>query len=137
MNNNTEKIKEYLVHRWQGTSVRFAYIFGSSIVGHGWKTVKDIDIAVWLSPGYKLEEGERLREELEKYMDVPIDVVVVNEAPLMLQYEVLRNGRLIYCSDHTERVEREVKILLAYYDLELTRKHLASEITRMIEEGSF
>ena len=137
MSTYSDIIQNYLASTWRGPSVVFAYLFGSTVTGQGWKTVKDVDVAVWFRPDYKLEEGERLREELAKHLGTPVDIVVLNEAPPLLRYEILRNGRLIFCSDEDERIEREVRMLLEYYDLEPMRTRMESDLKKMIREGRF
>lgn len=131
------RLKDYFTQQWRGPELRTAYLFGSTVTGHGWKTIQDIDVAVVFAAGYRLEDGERLREELEQSLDTAVDVVVLNESPPLLWYEVLRNGRLVWCADENERVEREVQSLMQYYDLDPQRQRLAKDIRTMIQEGAF
>lgn len=131
------RLKDYLSREWRGPGVRTAYIFGSTVTGHGWKAAQDLDVAVVFAAGYRLEDGERLREELERSLGTPVDVVVLNEVSPLLWYEVLRNGQLIWCADDDERVEREVRSLKQYYDLEPQRRRLAIDIQTLIREGMF
>jgi predicted nucleotidyltransferase len=130
-------LKEFLSRQWRGSELRMAYLFGSTATGHGWKTLQDIDVAVVFAAGYSLEDGERLSEELGRLFERKVDVVVLNEAPAALWYEVLCTGRLILSADESERVEREVRSLMQYYDLEPQRERLANDIRRMIREGAF
>lgn len=131
------RLKEYLTQQWRGPELRTAYLFGSTATGHGWKTIQDVDVAVVFAAGYRLENGERLKEELERLLDSAVDVVVLNESPPLLWYEVLLNGQLIWCADESERVEHEVRSLMQYYDLEPQRQRLANDIRTMIQEGLF
>ncbi len=131
------RLKDYLTQQWKGPELRTAYLFGSTAIGHGWKTIQDVDVAVVFAAGYRLEDGERLREELEQLLGKAVDVVVLNESPPLLWYEVLRNGRLIWCADESERVEHEVRSLIQYYDLEPQRQRLANDVRKMIQEGVF
>ena len=131
------RLKGYLTQQWRGPELRTAYLFGSTAIGRGWKTIQDVDVAVVFAAGYRLEDGERLSEELARSLEMAVDVVVLNESPPLLWYEVLVNGRLIWCADESERVEHEVRSLIQYYDLEPQRQRLANDVRKMIQEGVF
>lgn len=109
--------------------VLFAYLFGSFT---DQLSVHDMDIGVYTaeadkktSTGYALD----LAEELSSGLKLPVDVRVINFAPLPFCYHVIR-GKLLFERDETARsvfVERTVR---RYLDIEpLLRKGLKEAFT--------
>lgn len=97
-----------------------AYLFGSLAQGRAHPR-SDIDVAVLLA-AMDLEAAFhrrlRLMEDLRPYADREVDVVVLNIAPPLLQYQVLKHGRLLYERDRSARVNFEVRVGKVYADLQ-------------------
>jgi predicted nucleotidyltransferase len=64
----------------------------------------------------------------------PVDVVILNRAPLVLRNQVLKYGRLIYERDHHQRVAFEVQSRFAYFDFKPVLDLLHSTLLRQIQE---
>lgn len=79
------------------TEILFAYLFGSFSEG---LPFHDIDVGVYLA-GEKLTSSEVLKYEtktaveIEASVGLPVDVKVLNSAPLPLRYHVSR-GQLLF-----------------------------------------
>lgn len=78
--------------------IGFAYLHGSALDS---ETVHDIDVGLYVRKpederraGYEAELASRL----SAIARIPVDVRVLNEAPLAFVYHVLR-GRLLVCRD--------------------------------------
>jgi len=89
----TQTLRERLQEREE---VRFAYLFGSFVL-HG--SFEDIDVAVYVAPEALQEKDSltlafELADALEQAVRLPVDVVVLNTAPLSLQFEAAQ-GRLL------------------------------------------
>jgi len=54
---------------------------------------------------------------LERLLGKPVDLVILNRAPLDLIHRVLRDGVLVYESDSPSRIRFEVQARSAYFDL--------------------
>lgn len=91
--------------------VRFAYLFGSFLLEGSFE---DVDVAVYLQPD-ALEENDLLKvtfdlaDRLERAVHLPVDVQILNTAPLALRFEALRGEQLIArcweeCADFVECV---------------------------------
>ncbi|MGH7332324.1 MAG: type VII toxin-antitoxin system MntA family adenylyltransferase antitoxin [Candidatus Rokuibacteriota bacterium] len=85
-------------------AVLFAYLFGSFADG---RAFEDVDVAVFLNPTHRhaldpLSVQLDLSARLEKAIALPVDVILLNEAPLGLQAAALR-GRLLHSRDEAER----------------------------------
>lgn len=78
--------------------VGFAYLYGSFL---DTETVHDIDVGLYLrepmtKPGVAI--ASEVSARLTAMTGLPVDVRVLNEAPLSFLYHVLR-GRLLVCRD--------------------------------------
>ncbi|MEA2089537.1 MAG: nucleotidyltransferase domain-containing protein [Thermoproteota archaeon] len=95
-----------------------AYLFGSVAKGAAGR-LSDVDVAVFLSKGYDLTLDYRLylMGELAAIIGRKTDVVVLNEAPPLLRYEVIKCGKILYCKDEYHRVAFEERTLDEYLDM--------------------
>ena len=112
-------------------------LFGSRAKGNP-HAESDCDVAVKAGESFPLEESERLRwetaleEELAVVLAVPegLDLVVLNEAPSLLAYEVARSGRPLYERDSLVFRRFQSSAYLRYFDderLYLKRKAYLKE----------
>ncbi|WP_292410872.1 MULTISPECIES: type VII toxin-antitoxin system MntA family adenylyltransferase antitoxin [unclassified Methanoculleus] len=86
--------------------ILFAYLYGSLL--HG--TFRDIDIGVFLrdessGAAVSLRYETALEQELENSTGVPIDVRVLNVAPLPFAYSVLQTGEVLVSRDEQARCD--------------------------------
>ena len=121
-------------------SVILAYLFGSTTRGDAGR-LSDVDIGVLLDE--KLSEKERFDLELKLTGEIAIlikknkiDLIVLNEAPLLLAYNIIKSG-IILKSDETERVKFESKTLSMYMDEKYYIKRHTEETLRRIAEVGF
>jgi predicted nucleotidyltransferase len=128
------RLKEFFAQR---PEVVAAYLFGSWAKG---KAVpgSDMDIAALLEPGFDLQEHflyriERM-VELEMHCRRPVDLVILNQAPLVLRNQVLKYGRLVYEADHRQRIAFEVQSRQAYYDFKPTLTLLHRSLVQQTRE---
>ena len=100
------------------------YLYGSR--ARGTATARsDVDLAVLYStPPPSSLEGQPfdIEAELERGLGVPVEIVVLNEAPVDLVHRVLRDGILLLDRDRSRRIRFEVKARNEYFDLQ---PHLA------------
>lgn len=85
--------------------ITFAYAFGS-FIDHD--VFGDVDVAVFVdetrrSPAGHLDAQMKLASCLEREHRLPMDVVILNDAPLGLRMAALR-GRLIFSRDEARRL---------------------------------
>lgn len=79
--------------------VDLVYLFGSSAKGRS--PARDADIAVLLRPApprglAELRLRARLEEDMKAFADAPVDLVILNSAPVALRQQVLKYGRLLF-----------------------------------------
>lgn len=102
------------------TDVSAVYLFGSTARGEA-RPDSDVDIAVLfdVAPRSALD-GPRfvLEGELERALRRPVDLVVLNDAPVDLRIRVLRDGELLIDRNPVTRVAYEVRTRNEAFDLE-------------------
>lgn len=92
---------------FDGTPVRFAYLFGSQARGDAGPG-SDVDVAVHLGAApATLDLRLDLLRRIARHTGVEADLVVLDDAPLRLVERVLREGRLLYSTDEPARVDYE------------------------------
>lgn len=97
-----------------------AYLFGSVARGEV-RASSDIDVAVLFrkTPPPTLDglgASLRIQDDAEAKLGQPVDVVVLNTAPLDLIHRVLRDGVILIDRDSIQRVRFEARSCLAYLD---------------------
>jgi predicted nucleotidyltransferase len=84
----------------------------------------------------RFERRLRLMGEVEDALARrPADVVVLNDAPPLLTYQALREGRLIFERDRAARVEFEVRAGQIYTDLIPMRRFFQEALFHEIKES--
>jgi predicted nucleotidyltransferase len=115
-----------------------AYLFGSRAKGKE-RAASDVDVALLVDEGSAPESTPAYRLEqimaLEDICGRPADVVILNDAPLVLRHQILKYGRLIYERDHRRRVDFEVQSLQAYFDFKPILDRLNQRLLQDIKEG--
>ena len=104
-----------------------AYIFGSFI---SLETFSDIDLGVII----EMDQSRSLSFELdlegalERLVKYPVDVRVLNQAPLSFSQNVFRNGRVIIDKNPNLRADFETRILKEYFEIAPFLKRYLQEV---------
>lgn len=109
-------------------NVVFAYIFGSFVTE---ECFQDIDVGIYApeAPGTSpLTLELKLEAELEAALRMPVDVRVINGAPLTFVYNVIKSGEVVVDRDATKRDDYEGLICKEYFDFQYLRKEYLREI---------
>jgi hypothetical protein len=113
--------REALPHRLreqleQEPGVLVAYLYGSVLESD---RVHDVDVGLFLDDTAVLRQAtiaDRLSASLTAAVGLPVDVRVLNEAPLSFLYHVLR-GRLLLCRDEAFLTDMLENVARRYLDL--------------------
>ena len=95
--------------------VRLVYLFGSSAAPHT-SEVRDVDMAVLTDPPLTLDELLRLRADVIAEARVPIDLVALNDAPVVLAREVADGGRCLYARSPDDETAFVTHARARYWD---------------------
>jgi predicted nucleotidyltransferase len=121
-------IKEVMERDWE---VLFAYLYGSSVYDDE-VFRNDMDVAVYLRTldmmGYLKKEEELTAALVTSLNNDRIDLRILNVAPFLLQYNVIKEGIAIFVRDEPERVGFEIKVMNRFFEL---KPHL-DEYRRML-----
>ena len=131
-------IKKFCQHH---PEIEFIYLFGS----HGRRKhgpLSDIDLAVYLgnstSPDSYFQTSADLMGEFSHLLQTnEVDVVILNRAPLSLQYQVVFEGRLLYERRRLQRILFETKVIDLFLDAEPLRATSRSYLKDQIKRGAF
>jgi len=100
--------------------VLFAYLYGSSI-SQPIPFNSDVDVAIYLEPSdiksYIRKEEELTISLIAKLHKDKIDLRILNVLPLLLQYNILKEGIPIFIRDESERIDFEVKVMSRFFEL--------------------
>ena len=119
-----ERIKAYLRNR---QDILFAYLHGSFFSG---ERFRDIDLALYLKTPFpsslqaELEIEAELGKAVKRY---PIEIRILNNAPLSFRYNVLKHGEPIVVVDDDLRSDFMEATLSNYFDFAPFRKMYLKE----------
>ncbi|MGH7430651.1 MAG: nucleotidyltransferase domain-containing protein [Candidatus Methylomirabilales bacterium] len=104
--------------------VLFAYLHGSFVNG---SRFRDIDVAVYLDHGRRtrrasLQYQVTLAKDLSRALHLPVDVTVLNVAPLGLRHDAV-SGRVLLCREDRTRVHFADGVCRHYEQIRKTARH--------------
>ncbi|MDP3106082.1 MAG: nucleotidyltransferase domain-containing protein [Candidatus Methanoperedens sp.] len=119
--------------------VKLAYLFGSVAEGRGGK-LSDVDLAVFLDESLSKKEMFNLQlkliSELTSILKTDrIDLVIMNDAPLLLKYNIIKHGKILK-DDIETKIRVESGILSNYLDMKYYMdRHTNLAIKRIATRG--
>jgi len=141
-----DKIKQCIVKEseteviFKKYPVKFAYLFGSR-AKFNTTSLSDVDIAVFLdetlTDNQIFDTCLEISGELSKeYKTEKIDLVVLNTSPLLLSFDIVVTGRLLYCANEQKRIEFEARTMSLYFDQQYYyQRHSKFTLDRIATEG--
>lgn len=110
----------------------FAYLYGSFLDEN--LPYHDVDIAVYLDPTWALERDlfeyeMTLSVDLTLALHVPVDVHVLNEAPLGFQHSVLHRGEALFSRSDERLTDFIEQVGLAYMEFSYYVREYLQEVT--------
>jgi len=120
-----EKVKEIITDILKKREeILFSYIHGSFMEND----FRDIDIAVYLGDNKQFLKYElKMEREIEDVIGFPVDVRVINQAPLSFRFNVIKNGILLFSNDENIRCDFESLGIVEYHDFDYQMKNYRKE----------
>jgi predicted nucleotidyltransferase len=115
-----KELREILNERAAAEGIAAAWLFGSVARGTA-RPDSDVDVGVLYRKTPPLTfEGLclDLEGDLERALRLPVQLVVLNRAPVDLIVRVLRDGKLLVDLDRSKRIQFEVDSRNEFWDLE-------------------
>lgn len=108
--------------------IHSVYAFGSFVSG---KKYSDIDLAVLLTEdaddAFSYESD--LEIQLEEMVSIPIDLRILNNAPLSFCYSVIQTGKVILDKKPDVRSDFESRVIRQYLDFAYFQRRYLSEVS--------
>lgn len=138
MENRVQRLVTY----FRGQSdVVLVYLFGSQASRRA-HPGSDLDVALLLD-----EQGRTSFELLERRLELAVraeeivrgsvDVVLLNRASLLLQGQVLCEGRLLHAADKAAQLDYEARARALYFDFQPRLRQHREMLIQSMREGTF
>lgn len=97
-------------------NILFAYLYGSFARSDETKE-SDIDIGIFLSnEDHDKFLPEKLMKNIEKALEIEVDIRILNCRDLIFLHQVLKDGELLFSRDEEERIKFETRVYDKYLD---------------------
>lgn len=128
-----KQLREYFQEK---KIIKLVYLFGSMATKKEGK-LSDIDIGILFDDSLdKKEELELQLEIIGKIIDIlkigDIDLVIMNNSSIALNYEVIKTNKPIFIRDIEEKVDFEHYILSRYLDRRYYEKRASDEYFKKV-----
>jgi len=133
-----ENIKKFIYKINDKYSIDLAYLFGS-VARNQYNKESDIDIAIKFKNKYSKMDEIFIRGEIidigKAYFKRNVDIVSLDNAPIALKYEIIKDGILLI--DCYERVSIESLIIRVYFDFKYFSDIYDKEIIKRLKDGTY
>lgn len=105
------------------------FLFGSFARGNV-TAFSDLDVAILFYNTTDFYRINDLQEKLSEIVNVPVDIVVLNNASPVIKMQILKKGTLVVNKDPKAYNEFFVNTVKEYDDLKRTRREIEEKILR-------
>jgi len=122
-------------------NVQTAYLFGSRADGSAYPD-SDYDIACLFDNYDSIRKDYdfviSLQMELEEALaPVKIDLVILNKASIIMRFNIIKHGVILYCNDDDKRTDFEDIVIRDYLDFKPFIDRFDRDIEEAIQGGNF
>lgn len=136
-----EKNRQKIINIFDRNGVIIAYLFGSgSSEGKDLGPLSDLDFGVKfrssLTEAEKQELHLKILSQLISILGDEIDLVIMNDAGILLQFSIIKKGEVLFKRSEKEKVKLESRIIQEYLDTKYYRKrHTNEKISKLAKRG--
>lgn len=112
--------------------LKLAVLFGSTARGQA-RPKSDVDLGILLDP-YSPELRFRVEAELGRAAGRPVDVILLDDAPPLLRFEIAREGILLFQRDDHRWTDFKAKAMVDWWDWAPTHRMIAAGVVRRLRE---
>lgn len=131
-----KEVKQFLQKQ---DHIKLAYLFGSAAQKRTGK-LSDVDLAIFLDESLDMEEKFnlelRLISDLGDIVKKRLDLVVMNDAPVSLNFEIIKANYPLLIRDKNLKVDLEHYIMSRYLDRQYYDRRWANNLIKRIAEGN-
>ncbi len=95
--------------------VRVVFLFGSA-ARPGSVPPRDLDLAICARPPLALPELLQLQGRLQENAGVAVDLVSLDDAPIVLAHEIIEGGRCLYSRSPDDETELVTRTRMRWWD---------------------
>jgi len=119
-------------------SIIFANLFGSSAKGK-LSPLSDIDIALFLTDDvdYYAKRLELIEKISKLLLTDEFDLVILNDAPLSISFQIIKTGKLLFSKDDKQRISFVTKTIDHHCDTEYLRRLSLKSLLQRVKRGEF
>ncbi len=133
------KIKQFLFQRQE---ILMAYLYGSYAKGTP-HSRSDIDVAIYLQ--HKVDDNkypygyraEIIAELIKLTGNNKIDLIILNDVPTFLKFQVIRYGTLIFTRSEAERIEFHAGTIAKYLDVKYLLAIQHKFMSKRLADGTY
>lgn len=123
-----KKIKVYLEKL---DNISAAFIYGS-FASHVERPASDIDIAILLYEGtLSFQKKNNIILDLNDLTGREVDCVEIDKSFPVLQMQIFKNGKLLFCKDEKQLRDLQVEVIRNYLDLKKNRKPIEDRLKKV------
>jgi len=112
--------------------LKLAVLFGSTARGKA-RPKSDVDLGILLDP-YSPELRFQVEADLGRAAGRPVDVVLLDDAPPLLRFEIAREGVLLFQRDDHRWTDFKAKAMVDWWDWAPTHRMIAAGVVRRLRE---
>lgn len=112
--------------------LKLAVVFGSTARGQA-RPKSDVDLGVLLDP-YRPELRFQVEAELGRAAGRPVDVILLDDAPPLLRFEIAREGVLLFECEGHRWTDFKARAMVDWWDWAPTHRMIAAGVVRRLRE---
>jgi predicted nucleotidyltransferase len=112
--------------------VKLAVLFGSTARGQA-RPKSDVDLGILLEP-YSVDLRFRVEADLGRAAAREVDVILLDDAPPLLRFEIAREGVLLVQSEDHFWTDFKVKAMVDWWDWAPTHRMIAAGVAKRLRE---